>query len=62
MHGDWSGLEHLKKLHLPTARVSFESVVRFAIEELGASPARQGWQDDLDDAERRFRAFRTWTS
>ncbi len=45
----------LNKAHIPTGRVSIESVVRFAIEELGVKPLRNGWQKDLDRSESTFR-------
>ncbi len=54
-------LGRLESLHLPTGRVSFESLVRFLITDLRVVPAREDWQDALDDAETRFRAHRRWS-
>lgn len=51
----------LSNLHAPTGRVSFESIVRFLIDDLGVSPGREDWRDLLADAEERFRAWRTWS-
>lgn len=50
----------LDKLHLPAERVAFESVIRFAIEELGVTPKRDDWRDLIDSALDRFVRFRTW--
>lgn len=35
------------KLHIPTARVSLEAIVRFAIEELGVAPIPRNWKERL---------------
>lgn len=51
----------LGKLHLPTSRVSFESIVRFAVEDLRAQPAREDWREQLEDTEGRFREHRSWS-
>lgn len=42
------------KAHIPTGRVSIESVVRFAIEELGVRPLKRDWQRALDRSEATF--------
>jgi len=45
-------LGRLARLHLPTARVSFESVVRFLIGDLGVEcRAGEGWSERLAEAE-----------
>lgn len=49
----------LRKLHMPTARVSFEQIIRFTINDLGVR-ARVGWEDVLAECEARFSMFRTW--
>jgi hypothetical protein len=49
-----------RKLHIPTGRVSFESIVRFAIEDLSAVPLRENWADILGETEGRFKEFQTW--
>jgi hypothetical protein len=50
----------VRKLHLPTDRVSFEQVARFLIEELGVEPNREDWNDRLTEAEERYRQHRSW--
>jgi hypothetical protein len=47
------------KAHIPTERLSFEAVVRFAITELGVRPERQRWQATLAASERTFRDHAT---
>ena len=42
---------HLVGQHLPTGRVSLEAVVRFLIEEMGATPRRDDWDRVLTAAE-----------
>jgi hypothetical protein len=45
-------LGRLARLHLPTGHVSFESVVRFLIDDLGVEcQAQEGWRRELADAE-----------
>lgn len=48
----------LHKRHVPTGRVSIESIVRFAIEELGTQPLVPNWNDVLDQGQRRFDRYR----
>lgn len=48
-------------LHIPTGRVTFESVVRFLIEDLGVQEARQDWDSVLNDQEDRHLTWRTWS-
>lgn len=50
-------------LHLPTGRISFEYVVRLAIEKFGATPNppdREVWDRILTEHEETFRRFQTW--
>ena len=49
-----------RKQHIPTGRVSLESVVRFAIAELGVRPIRDDWGRVLDAGQAAFDARRTW--
>jgi hypothetical protein len=46
--------------HVPTGRVSLESVVRFLITELDVRPLRVDWERVLDEGERTFMSRRTW--
>jgi hypothetical protein len=45
--------------HIPTGRVSFESVVRFAIIELGVEPLREDWESALKKTEDAFLRHKT---
>lgn len=58
------GLEEFNVLpgraHIPTGRVAFEEVVLFLLKDLGAVPARDDWENVLDDSLQRFRKYRTW--
>lgn len=49
-----------RKLHIPSERVAFESVVHFMIDELGVRPARDDWPQLVESARERFESFRTW--
>jgi hypothetical protein len=42
------------KLHLPTSRVSLESIVRLLIDDFGVQPRRSNWRDILDSTEAAF--------
>lgn len=46
------------KKHVPSGRVSVESIVRFAIEELGVSPLKPDWSEILDRGQARFDQYR----
>jgi hypothetical protein len=59
VHGDHDTVD-LHKLHLPTGRVSIESVIRFAIEDLGVAPRRSDWESVLDRHEEAFHELRSW--
>lgn len=45
--------------HIPTGRISLESVIRFAIIELGVNPLNPDWIQILDDTEAQTLLFRT---
>lgn len=49
------------KLHIPTSRVALESVVRFAIEEIGVTPRAKDWSRILDRTQEAFETGRTRT-
>ncbi|MBA2556161.1 MAG: hypothetical protein H0V12_02260 [Chloroflexi bacterium] len=49
-----------RRLHLPSERVAFESIVLFLIDELGVIPQRQDWRKVTQDALQWFVRFRTW--
>jgi len=48
------------KSHVPTGRISIESVVRFLIEELDVRPLRPDWDRVLLEGERSFDDRRSW--
>jgi hypothetical protein len=49
------------KTHVPTGRVSLESVVELLMRESGVLPIRSDWEQVLDDSAARFQAWRTWS-
>jgi hypothetical protein len=46
--------------HLPTGRVSIESVLRLLLDDLGVTARRRDYAKVLDDAERPFIRHRRW--
>jgi hypothetical protein len=50
----------VRQNHLPTGRVSLESVVRFLITELEIRPLRDDWERILEEGERSFMARHSW--
>jgi hypothetical protein len=49
-----------RKLHVPTGRITFESVIKHAI-DLGAKPLRHDWMSKLHAAEQPHIEHRTWS-
>jgi hypothetical protein len=49
------------KTHVPTGRVSLESVIELLISEFGVVPLRSDWQARLDESEQKFTQHRTWS-
>lgn len=49
----------LRKMHLPTTRVSFEQILGFLIADLGVR-ARTGWEGVLSDSQDRFTEYKSW--
>lgn len=49
-----------RKMHIPTARVSLEEVLRFAIVDLGVRALRADWDEVLRETQRTFERWRTW--
>ncbi len=56
-----SGAVLTRKTHVPTGRVSLESVIRLLITEFGVIPLRTDWSELLAECEARFQQFRTWS-
>jgi hypothetical protein len=50
----------LSRAHPPTGRVSVESVLRFAIQDLGVRALRGNWRAAMEKGEQAFLARRTW--
>lgn len=46
--------------HLPTGRVSIESILRLVLAELDVRPQRDDWAGVLDQTEGPFEEYRTW--
>lgn len=44
----------LNRVHVPSGRVTLESVIRFLIADLGVRPAREDWDERLNRSERTF--------
>jgi hypothetical protein len=58
-----TGLVDVQGRHIPSGRVSFESVVRFLIDELKVDPVPEHaatWRDLLDQNEEQFLTSRSW--
>ena len=55
-----STLTSINKLHVPTGRVSFESVLRFIISELRVKPIRRDWDTRLTKGEALYKSYRSW--
>lgn len=51
--------ERFHRLHIPTGRVSLESVIRLLIEEFGVVPQKDDWREILDDTEEAFMRYKT---
>lgn len=49
------------KLHIPTGRTSFESIIRFIISDFRTEDPHDGWEGILEDCERRFQRHRRWS-
>lgn len=48
------------KLHVPTGRTSFESIIRFIITEFDVEDPHDGWEEILADCEQRFARHKRW--
>jgi hypothetical protein len=59
VYGEFDGFGPLRDLHIPSRRVSFEEVVRFAIVDLGVR-ASPNWERVLDESEALFDEYKTW--
>jgi hypothetical protein len=55
------GDHEMKRAHLPTGRISIESIAEFLIRDLGVEPTHQGWKDILKRNRDLFERYRSWT-
>jgi hypothetical protein len=56
-----AAVDHIgRRAHLPTGRVSVESVLRLLLADLGVPSTREDWQAVLDAAEGPFIRHRRW--
>jgi len=58
VHVTGAVLDH--RVHVPTGRVSIESVLRMLIGDFGVAPLRDDWDDVLAKTERDFIEHRRW--
>ena len=49
-----------RKAHMPTGRISLESVIRLCIREYGIQPLRDDWEQVLANSEDLFTMWRSW--
>lgn len=54
------GEPHISRTHLPTGRISIESVVEFLIRELGVEPGRKDWHAAISRNRDAFEQNRSW--
>jgi hypothetical protein len=48
------------RAHIPSPRVSFEAVVRLAIDQFDVKPTREDWSEVIERCEQSFVSHRTW--
>jgi hypothetical protein len=51
---------YLERAHMPSPRISFESMIRFMIEQMGVAPHCEDWSERLARTESVFENFKTW--
>lgn len=56
-----SSSSNFKKKHLLTGRVALEQVLRLAVQDFGVKPIKTDWGTILEDAQRVFEKWRTWS-
>ena len=59
-HGARLGRSEFEKAHLPTGRVTVEDFVRLLIDDFGVPPAREDWEQALEESRTEFEADRSW--
>jgi len=56
-----SGVNNLRKIHLPTARISIEEVLQLLIEQFKVKPIRQDWEKVLKRTKAAYEKYQTWS-
>jgi hypothetical protein len=56
-----SGVNLLRKIHLPTARISVEDVLQLLIEQFKVKPIRHDWEKVIKKTKAAYEKFRTWS-
>jgi len=56
-----SGVNNLRKVHLPTARISVEEILQLLIEQFRVKPIRNDWEKVLKRTKAAFEKYRTWS-
>lgn len=56
-----SGVNLLRKIHLPSARISIEDVLELLIEQFKVKPIRQDWEKVLKKTKAAYEKYRTWS-
>jgi len=56
-----TGVNLLRKIHLPTARISIEDVLQLLVEQFKVKPIRQDWKKVLMETKGVYENFRTWS-
>ena len=53
----------LRKLHIPTERISIEFVIRLLVQDFGDRPLpdkRRAWEMIVEQTEAQFKQYRSW--
>lgn len=60
LHGARLGRHEFERAHLPTGRVTLEDFVRLLIDDFAVPPAREDWEQALEESRREFESDRSW--
>lgn len=59
-YGARLGRPEFERAHLPTGRVTLEDFVRLLIDAFAVPPAREDWEQALEESRREFESDRSW--
>lgn len=59
-YGARVGRSEFERAHLPTGRVTLEDFIRLLIYDFAVPPARDDWEQALEESRREFESDRTW--